>query len=563
MDLIFTSLAKIVSSVGPFFILLGLLIFVHELGHYLVAVFFGVRVETFSLGFGKKILSYKRKDTTYCLSIIPLGGYVKMYGDDPTAEIPEDQKKYSFLHKPVWPRIAIVLAGPLMNFFFAIFIFAIIGMIGESVPGTQIGDVNPDSPAYTAGFRSGDLIQKVGETEVVQWNDVKEFIENGASQTLRFQVSREGTNTIDSINVSPSLGKNEFIFSTQREVGRIEGLNLYSVSTMVGLSGPNTIAAKSGLKTFDVIEAINGNEILFWRQLEPQLQKIVSTESEIVLKVSTYSDKDEDKKLETREIRIATAELSKSEPILNQLGIMRSDLFLKQIIPKSPAEIAGLKSGDYLIKIDEKPVSTWQTVLDRVKSFKEDEKSISFTVMRDGQPLTLAIKPNLEELPTDQGGMEKRYAIGVKPAIFSVANNSFILKTSNPFKALVYGVEQSLSWTKLIAVSFVRLIQNEVSPRNIGGVITIGRVASKSFEVGIGAFLKMMAIISINLFLLNLLPVPVLDGGHLVFFTIEALKGAPISFKKLEIAQQVGLVLLLSLMLFALFNDITHLISSW
>ena len=110
MEFITELLSKVASGIGPFFLLLGLLIFVHELGHYLVAVYFGVRVETFSLGFGKKIFSYKRGDTTYCLSIIPLGGYVKMYGDDPTANIPEEQKKYSFLHKPVWPRIAIVLA---------------------------------------------------------------------------------------------------------------------------------------------------------------------------------------------------------------------------------------------------------------------------------------------------------------------------------------------------------------------------------------------------------------------------------------------------------------------
>jgi regulator of sigma E protease len=136
-------------------------------------------------------------------------------------------------------------------------------------------------------------------------------------------------------------------------------------------------------------------------------------------------------------------------------------------------------------------------------------------------------------------------------------------RTSNPVTAVAYGFSQSWEWSKLIAISFVRLVQGEVSARNIGGVLTIGRVASKSFEVGLVAFLKMMAIISINLFLLNLLPVPVLDGGHLVFFSLEAIKGAPISFRKLEIAQQVGLVLLMSLMIFALFNDITNLISSW
>src|SRR5688500_5983660 len=125
-------------GVPPFLLLLGILIFVHELGHFLVAKFFGVRVETFSLGFARKILSFKRGDTTYCLSLIPLGGYVKMYGDDPTADVPAQEKKYAFLHKPVMQRIAIVLAGPLMNLFFAILLFTAIAGVGTQVSGPFI-----------------------------------------------------------------------------------------------------------------------------------------------------------------------------------------------------------------------------------------------------------------------------------------------------------------------------------------------------------------------------------------------------------------------------------------
>src|SRR6185369_11314836 len=113
-----TMINQAFANFAPFFILLGILIFVHELGHFLVAKFFGVRVETFSLGFGKRLINYKKGDTSYCLSLIPLGGYVKMYGDDPTADVPADQKKYAFLHKPIAQRFAIVLAGPLMNLFF-------------------------------------------------------------------------------------------------------------------------------------------------------------------------------------------------------------------------------------------------------------------------------------------------------------------------------------------------------------------------------------------------------------------------------------------------------------
>jgi len=567
MEILIDLITKFVSGVGPFFLLLGLLIFVHELGHYLVAVYFGVRVETFSLGFGKKIFSYKRGETTYCLSLIPLGGYVKMYGDDPTADIPAEQKKYSFLHQPVWPRIAIVLAGPLMNLFFAILVFAIVGMLGEDVPGNQIGDIDPATAAYSAGFRSGDAITKVLDPEknkmvsTDQWRDIKRIVENNADKAITFEVKREDSGEITTVSATPELKKNPFIFTNQREVGQIDGLSLDSVSTMIGVTDKQSPAALAGLKTFDIIESVNGETATYWRQLDRLFVKHANSgEWQIVVRAFELKNKNH----ATRTVKISSQSApNKEQSLLAQLGMQRSDLFLLNIKPKSPADLAGLRAGDRVLKIDNAEVQTWQSVLEKVKSFKSSDKAIRFTVARDNEVSAIEVTPEQIELPTEQGAMQKRFAIGVVPAILSAPNSAFLQKTSNPFTAIIYGFSQSWEWSKLIAISLVRLVQNEVSARNIGGVITIGRVASQSFEVGVVAFLKMMAIISINLFLLNLLPIPVLDGGHLVFFTLEALKGSPISFKKLEIAQQVGLVLLLSLMIFALFNDITHLISSW
>lgn len=572
MEIITLGLSKLASGIGPFFLLLGLLIFVHELGHYLVAVYFGVRVETFSLGFGKKIFSYKRGETTYCLSLIPLGGYVKMYGDDPTAEIPEAEKKYSFLHKPVWPRIAIVLAGPLMNLFFAILVFAIIGALGEDVAGTQLGDISENTAAYKSGFRSGDKILAVNGNTVNQWTEVKSIVEDNSAQVVTFEIERNPmlADTAEKLTVqaTPYLGKNSFLFSTKRLVGHIDGLSIESAAAIIGVGSAESLAAKAGLKSFDLIESVNGVEIKYWRQLEPSMVAILQKgeTKQISLGVRSYDPDVKDPQLRTVVLDLSSIKLSSEadrNTLLSQIGLNRSDLFLMNIRPKSPAAIAGLQKGDYVSKVDGQPVTQWQTVLDRVKSFAPEQKAIEFGVVRAGLETTVSVTPELTDLPTEQGAMESRYAIGVIPAIMTAANNAYTLKATNPISMISYGVSQSWVWSKLIAISFVRLVQNEVSARNIGGVITIGRVASKSYEAGLVAFLKMMAIISINLFLLNLLPVPVLDGGHLVFFTIEALKGAPISFKKLEIAQQVGLVLLLSLMLFALFNDITHLISSW
>ncbi|OFZ19376.1 MAG: RIP metalloprotease RseP [Bdellovibrionales bacterium RBG_16_40_8] len=321
-----------------------------------------------------------------------------------------------------------------------------------------------------------------------------------------------------------------------------------------------SLAAKAGLLTFDVVDSINGVEVTYWRQIEPLLNKFKNISP---LKLSIRSFDIDTKKQVKRDISISLLSLNDSTSLLQQLGIVRSDLFLLEIRSKSPADLVGLKKGDLVVKLNGHNVQTWQTVLDEVKSFSPEQEHLQMVILRDGSEKTFSVKPEQIDLPNESGATETRYAIGVVPAILSAQNSPYFQRTLNPLVALAGGVEQSWVWTKLISISLVRLVQNEVSARNIGGIITIGRVASKSFEVGLVAFLKMMAIISINLFLLNLLPVPVLDGGHLVFFSIEALKGTPLSFKKLEIAQQVGLVLLLSLMLFALFNDITHLISSW
>ncbi|NCN95787.1 MAG: RIP metalloprotease RseP, partial [Bdellovibrionales bacterium] len=169
MDLVIHYIQQTLSSIGPFVLLLGLLVFVHELGHFVVAKWCGVRVEVFSLGFGKKLLQYKHGDTVYCISMIPLGGYVKMYGDNFNADVPEEEKAKSFIHKPVSQRIAVVLAGPLMNLIFAVFLFTLIGFIGDRQPAAVVGDIAESSQAYTSGLRAGDHILSVNGQEIQGW----------------------------------------------------------------------------------------------------------------------------------------------------------------------------------------------------------------------------------------------------------------------------------------------------------------------------------------------------------------------------------------------------------
>lgn len=541
-------LQNFLSGVGPFFILLGLLIFVHELGHFLVAKYFGVRVETFSLGFGHKILKFKRGETTYCISWIPLGGYVKMYGDDPSVQIPEEEKKHSFLHKPVGPRIAVVLAGPLMNLFFAAFLFFVIGLIGEEMASPTVGDVHKDTVAYNAGFRSGDKVLKIGSVVPQSWNQVQKVLQTSTGKNLNIEVQREESKEQVPLQVMPTLGDNENILSSNKRVGVIEGLHGESQAAIVGVT-TDSPAAKAGFKNLDLIVSIDNTPIDFFREIDPTIAAFKAKGlNEVSVKVRSLADEKNDKEERTLTLNIG-------QP---NLGLTTAELIVYRVKAKSPASEADIQPGDQVTQINKQPVQNWQDVVKIVKAYQADQGPIHLQISRSGQTLSKDITPELTEMMNQKGQEESRYTIGIVSGFIPVPPKATLVKAANIGDALWMGVEKSYEWSGVVVMSFVRLIEGSVSAKNIGGIITIGRAASHSFESGLSQFLKMMAIISINLFLLNLLPVPVLDGGHLVFYTIEAIRGVPVSLRKMEIAQQVGMFLLLALMIFALFNDITN-----
>lgn len=558
-----------VESIIPLTVLLGLLIFVHEMGHFLVAKYFKVRVEVFSLGFGPKIFKFKKGDTVYALSAIPLGGYVKMFGDDPTATVEADQKAHSFTHKPVGQRIAVVLAGPIMNFLFAILIFAAVALMGEQAIAPKVGDIAPESVAYAQGFRSGDAVKSVGSEPVETWDEVISKIQASGDRTITVEVQRGDKS--ETLQVTPKLADNKNPLSWDRVVGEVAGLSSQSRSTFIGVGNPKSPAGVAGLKTGDHLKKINGTELTKWRELRELLPAaIASGEVKIEVERGLLDEKTSDNP-ETVSATINTKSMKADSPeaALAGLGIEFPELFLAGTEKNSPAAKAGLLVGDRIISIDGQPVSTFEQVASTIRSYGERQPKdaskdaspapLNVVISRDGAEKTVALAPNAKDRMNQQGKEERRYEIGISPLVVDALPSTVLLNFSNPLAAAVRGFDQTMKWTSLTVLSFVRLFQGEVSPKNVGGFFSIGAMAKKSWQIGAPQFLHVMAIISINLFVLNLLPVPVLDGGHLVFYTVEAIKGAPLSMRKMEIAQQVGLVLLLGLMVFALWNDATRM----
>lgn len=556
MDSILNLFHQGYTTIIPFILLLGLLIFVHELGHFLVAKYFGVRVEVFSLGFGRKIFSRKKGDTTYAISMIPLGGYVKMFGDEMGADISAEEKKYSFLHKPVLQRMAVVLAGPLMNLFFAIFLYFVIVMAGEDVKAPVVGDIRTGTAAYTSGFRSGDRVLTVDNKVIHSWNQFQESLTAFVGRSVSVRVKHDLNGAEETFTVYPLSVPDTNILSLNDYMGTVQGLSNQMLAPMIGIANEESIWAKSGLRTGDYVNKFDAVEVKSWTQFQQILfnskGKSVVIEGERIGK----SDK------ESERFKV-TVTLPVDEKDVAWAQIESSELYLAKVVEDSPSAKAGFLAGDKLLKVNGKPILEWDDLQKNVKSYQEGQEPLSVVVLRKTQELELKVQPQMTDTTSMQGLRESRFAIGVAPWLAFTPPVVEKWAQDSIWSGLVRSIEKTYEITAMTLLSFAKLFKAQISAKNIGGIISIGQAASETFKMGWIQFVTMMALVSVNLFVLNLLPVPVLDGGHLVFYTIELLKGSPLSLKKMELAQRFGMVVLMSLMVFALFNDVTRLISNW
>ncbi len=551
MELLSILLNFLSSKAVPFVILLGILVFVHELGHFLVARYNGVRVEVFSIGFGKKLFQWKRGDTVYCISLIPLGGYVKMFGEQPGETLSEADKSGSFTHKTVKQRISIVLAGPLMNLFFAILLFAMVAAVGEDRKPAVLGDLEITSPAFEMGFRPGDQINKVAGQSLTTWDELQDQLNTLKDQEVSFEVVTKQNPEPKIITAKVASVPNPNPLALSKMAGSIEGFQYYSIGSMIAIS-KGSLLDSLGIKTGDTIKSINGQVVQFWREVE-QAEKSLQANSQLNL-VFERADSLGSEKTEVLSVNVQVPTAAS----LASVGIEQSDLYLAKVFDNSPAQKAGLKESDKLVAINGFVLKRWEDVIKTIKQYAPDTGSVKVTVLREGQTTDLTITPQMTSHMNSSGKEEKRYTIGIVPMIAMASEKSLLVRTLNPITAVGAGIEKSYEMTVMTLMSFVRLISGEISPKNVGGVLSIGQAASESFKAGANYFLQMMGVISISLFVLNLLPIPVLDGGQILFYTIELIKGSPVSIRKMELAQQVGIVLLMSLMLFALFNDVNR-----
>ncbi len=534
-------------------LLLGVLVFVHEAGHFLVGKLCGIPVEVFSIGFGPVIFGFKHKETQYRISVVPLGGFVKFYGGVPSEEVPAFIKGREFWRASVAKRLATIFAGPLANIILAIFVFAAMVMHGIKQAPAFIGELIPDSPAEKGGLMFGDTVVQINEIQVASWKDLQRIISDSPAKTLVIKVKRDGQIvekqiSTDSVDEKDLPGKK----------GRI-GISPYIVPSVVTVTSDSGFLAKAGLQTGERIVKANWGgqdyDLLYWRNFADFLQRVATSESpkEFELTVRAYDpnlDEAAAQKLAERKVSVVMPGTLSQGDVLNAAGISSSQL----TIFKPGAEVeASLKQGDMLLSWNGKPLRNLFD-LGEISAENRDE-TVNLEVLRDSQKQTLSLKLK----PLEVQRLEGKVTIYTLPAEFW---GSFIQpelveeKFSNPISALVYGAEETWLMVKNIGGALFGLFTGEMPLTTLGGPIAIAKAASDSVKIGWQAYLSAMAIISINLALINMVPIPILDGGQIVLIASEAVVRRPVRESTIENYQKVGFVMVLALIVIATYNDV-------
>jgi regulator of sigma E protease len=551
-----------------FILLLSILIFVHELGHFLVAKACGVRVLKFSLGFGPPVgigrfrLAWKRGHTEYVIAWFPLGGFVKMLGENPedlegAAPVAEgvdppsapsggavgapiedlDLSSEMLNNKPLLQKLAVVFAGPAMNLLLPVFVFAGTLAVGMPRPEPVVGMVESGSPAARAGLRAGDRIVEIGGAPVQWWGEVEDEVRGHPGERLQLGVDRGGERQTIGLAVETRSGFDEF--GEVKPVGWA-GIGHARLRAVIGVPDADFPAHRAGLRSGDVVTAVAGRSVEDWQGF---VEALAAFEGDAALAVLVRRSRGE-------EASALELVLPSGLPV-EDLGIVPASVLVDAVEPGSPAAASGFEPGDLILAVNDQPVGSFGSFAEVVRTGRGAPLRLLYA--RDGEAREATVTPEL--IPTDIGlGIEEpRYRIGIRGAEALVAGEVALDQERNPFVSIPRAVS-----TATFLRGFGKIVAGEVSRKSLAGPIGIAEIAGAAFERGWETYLTIMVFISINLGILNLLPIPILDGGQALLFLVEGVKRSPLSLRTREIVQQVGLTVLVMLMGLAFWNDISR-----
>ena len=461
-------MSGILISIVSFIVAVSIIVTVHEFGHFIVARMLDVRVLRFSVGFGRSLISYisPKSGVEYVLAAIPLGGYVKML-DEREGEVPAEEREFAFNQKPVFSRIAIVAAGPIFNFIFAVVAYFCMYLVGVQGMKPEIGQVSSNSVAYEAGLMAGDEILQINDRYVATWEETSIYLIDEALKTGRVDILKRSSND---------------------EVSNVV-LDLQDTKELLG----------------------EGNV----------LDKIGVTPWRVTL--------------------------------APKLGVLTEG---------GAAQKQGLLTGDLIVSANDEPVRDWSHWVEIVRS--SPGQHIELLVEREGRKFPFQLVP--EQV---RDGQQEIGKIGAGPwasedenerqRIRQEIEQRQVLVRHGVGTSIVKGVVKTLDMSVLTVKLLGKLVIGEASLKNISGPISIAEYAGISAQLGLATFLSTLAIISISIGILNLLPIPILDGGHLMYYVVELVKGSPVSEATQMHGQRIGIFMLAGLMTLAFYNDFQRL----
>lgn len=581
-------------TVAAFLLLLGVLITVHELGHFLVAKASGVRVLTFSIGFGPKLFGFTRGETEYRVSVLPLGGYVRMYGDDINEEIPAEEQHRAFLHQPFLRKSAIAAAGPLANLLLPIALFFGMTVGTERVPEPVLGTVVPGEAAAQAGLRPGDRVVAIDGTKITLYSELQAMVEPRPGVPMRLTVERDDR-TFD-LTVTPRAAPSPTLFDAKRTVGRLGVIS--AVELPVVTVDPGSAAAGAGVRDLDRIVSVDGTAVGSKEALLAALDRAGDT---VKLDVVTPAREEGGQKLpeERRTVtvtRVSAAPDSPAGPVhgdvaLDRFGVTSDELAAEAVSTRIAATRAAVAEAQAAMtrRFGLAPVAGRVAHVEpgTVAAEKQLEVGRDRVVAVNGKPLltpgdletALRADPDgvhvIGVVRAAEAGEESRVLVfrmlpapqrhlsGIK--VFGVAltsafgDGAMVERSVSPSEALRRAVTETGDVVVDVFRGFGMLFSGDVGLESLGGPITIAKMSGQAAEQSGEDFVRLMAAISVNLGIINLLPIPVLDGGHLLMFLIELVTRRRLSAETRMKVTKVGLAIVGLLMIVAIGNDVIGL----
>lgn len=566
-----------------FVLFVSSLIFIHELGHFAFAKLFGVKVLTFSIGFGPKLLRVRGKETEYCIALLPFGGFVKMLeeGKADVVILPEERHR-SFEAQRLWKRIVIVLAGPAMNIVFPVVLYTSVYLEDREFLPPTVGVVFPGKPADGKLF-PGDVIVSVDGAPASSFPDVQKAFAKRAGVPLRVQVERDGK-TLD-VTITPT-DEVEVVEPSELElyehVARV-GIAPAFASPVIGIARTDSPAWRAGLRTFDRVTAVNGRKVDTFVELVRVLAQnrgdnVVLTFVRPQSAPAALGGLGDLAVLETGIASLAprppaegaTRDLdpaARERDVLDRTGIESAEMYVAFVPEGSSEWRAGLRAGDRVTHLDGVAARMWKVdrrvghVLDDTTLvgmlLREPNRTRELVWTRDGERMSGTFQLRKERWDDELGQNYERYVF--RSTHWAPRAAPKLVPNPHPaLYAIRHGFEETGNAIKFIVVGFVRILQGRVSLATVSGPITLYDVAGDAGAKGTTYFVWAMAVTSVNLGLINLLPIPILDGGHLMLFVIEWVRRRPVSLRTRELASLVGMSVLVLLMLVAFKNDVTR-----